>query len=259
MLEQGGGTLRVLGVHEVVGNPDSQADVGNRGAIERIEHDAGDARGALVLGAAESEARGEILVGGAADHEGNPGVGHLFGRCPQADHEVAVQRARDLDHALGEGGPSEVRLDPVHHDHVARALGIADHHEVVLGPAQLSFTVVVDPDLRPLLCEVEERIGVDVGHDGPVALLDHPVERRGRHTADVEQALQRDEHHGVPQRSDRVPVGLQDVVDRERHCRSLYERRWSTTTSMHRVRAVTSSGSMAGNIPTRNWFRPSLR
>src|SRR5262245_34629072 len=28
---------------------------------------------------------------------------------------------------------------------------------------------------------------------------------------------------------------------------------------MHRVRASTSSGSTAGNMPTRSWLRPSLR
>src|SRR6185312_598639 len=33
----------------------------------------------------------------------------------------------------------------------------------------------------------------------------------------------------------------------------------STTQSMHSVSALTSSGSTAGNIATRNWLRPSLR
>ena len=33
----------------------------------------------------------------------------------------------------------------------------------------------------------------------------------------------------------------------------------STTQSTHAVRAATSSGSTAGNIPTRSWLRPSLR
>ena len=31
------------------------------------------------------------------------------------------------------------------------------------------------------------------------------------------------------------------------------------TQSMHVVRAATSSGSTAGNIPMRSWLRPSLR
>src|SRR5258708_4618182 len=33
----------------------------------------------------------------------------------------------------------------------------------------------------------------------------------------------------------------------------------STTQSTHWVSALTSSGSTAGNIPTRSWLRPSLR
>ena len=33
----------------------------------------------------------------------------------------------------------------------------------------------------------------------------------------------------------------------------------STTQSMHAVSACTSAGSIAGNIPTRSWLRPSLR
>ena len=33
----------------------------------------------------------------------------------------------------------------------------------------------------------------------------------------------------------------------------------STTQSTHRVRAVTSSGSIAGNMATRSWLRPSFR
>ncbi len=32
-----------------------------------------------------------------------------------------------------------------------------------------------------------------------------------------------------------------------------------TAWSMHAVNALTSSGSMAGNMPTRSWLRPSLR
>ena len=34
---------------------------------------------------------------------------------------------------------------------------------------------------------------------------------------------------------------------------------WATTWSMQAVNALTSCGSTAGNIPIRNWFRPSLR
>ena len=35
--------------------------------------------------------------------------------------------------------------------------------------------------------------------------------------------------------------------------------RASSTWSMHRVSAAMSSGSIAGNMAIRNWFRPSLR
>ncbi len=34
---------------------------------------------------------------------------------------------------------------------------------------------------------------------------------------------------------------------------------FSTTQSMQAVSALTSAGSMAGNMPIRNWLRPSLR
>ena len=42
------------------------------------------------------------------------------------------------------------------------------------------------------------------------------------------------------------------------HCAAHQVRR-STTQSMHWVRASTSDGSIAGNIPMRSWLRPSLR
>ena len=59
-----------------------------------------------------------------------------------------------------------------------------------------------------------------------------------------------------------VPGDLEDVLpglgqrgpDGEPHAASA-----STTRSMHRVRAATSSGSMAGNSATRSWLRPSFR
>ena len=44
-----------------------------------------------------------------------------------------------------------------------------------------------------------------------------------------------------------------------RRFRTHHAPRLSTTQSMHAVSACTSGGSTAGNMPTRSWFRPSLR
>ena len=79
MLQQRRGALRVLGVHQVVRNAHTQADVRDVRAVERLQHHAGNAGGTLVSGHGQTETRGKVGVGGGTHHERNAGVRHLFG------------------------------------------------------------------------------------------------------------------------------------------------------------------------------------
>ena len=54
-------------------------------------------------------------------------------------------------------------------------------------------------------------------------------------------------------------AGLADLLGHEHARHAATSLTFSTTQSTQAVRACTSSGSTAGNIPTRSWLRPSLR
>src|SRR5205807_9845319 len=108
--------------------------------------------------------------------------------------------------------------------------------------------------VRPL-DQIAGHLGGRADHD-PLELADPlsepllvPVEPQ----LDVEVLAQ--ELHARP--ADVLP----DEHARARRAVACGAHRWirSTTQSMHVVSASTSAGSMAGNMPTRSWLRPSLR
>jgi hypothetical protein len=105
-----------------------------------------------------------------------------------------------------------VRLGTDEHDQVASAEPAHDV-EPVLGPTNDAHLALVHLDLRTLLGEVVERIGVDLGdRDGGVG-RGEPVERGARRAGDVEQARQGDQHHGRPQDTELLGVERQHVFD----------------------------------------------
>ena len=88
-------------------------------------------------------------------------VGHGAG----GDDDLALRLLDDLEHAVGEGRVAQVGLDAGEHDEVVRAAREAGEAELVERPADVADLVLVELDVRALLREVEERIGVDRGDD----------------------------------------------------------------------------------------------
>ena len=75
------------------------------------------------------------------------------------------------------------------------------------------------------------------------------------------QPLSADEQDGIGERREVRDVESQDssgIAMRHRY-RASASAWWSTRWSMQAVRACTSDVSIAGNMPMRNWLRPSLR
>ena len=129
----------------------------------------------------------------------------------------------------------------------------ANGAEDVLGPHDLALAVDV-LDRRSSDREVEEPIRVDLPDDDAVRLVSDQAEGRRRHPGGVEPPAEGDEQHRIGQR--------RRVVDGQRQSVShgLSESPWRPTRwSMQAVKATMSEVSIAGNMPTRIWLRPSLR
>jgi len=176
-------------------------------------------------------------------------------RCgAEGDHHLAAQFASDADDGVGEGGVAQVRLDAGEQHQVVGAAREAGDTELVLRPQDLAVVGLVELDLRSFLGEVVERVGVDRRDDRRDAVLGQRVDCIGGDLGDVEQATQREHHDRPVQRGQRLERGGEHLVAQAGPCASAL-----TTWSMHAVRQAMSSGSTAGNMPTRNWLRPSLR
>ena len=172
-------------------------------------------------------------------------------RCgAEGDHHLAAQFASDADDGVGEGGVAQVRLDAGEQHQVVGAAREAGDTELVLRPQDLAVVGLVELDLRSFLGEVVERVGVDRRDDRRDAVLGQRVDCIGGDLGDVEQATQCEHHDRPVQRG----VGRGRAQSRIGVVASAL-----TTWSMHAVRQAMSSGSTAGNMPTRNWLRPSLR
>ena len=146
---------------------------------------------------------------------------NLFGSGAETDDQVAPDAARDCDDALGERIPTEMWLDAIQHHKVTSAFRVSDGVELVFGPANASLVELVEEYVGTLLSEIEERVWVDIGDDGGVALFDHPVKSRSRDIGYVEQTVQCDEQHRVAKRGDFVPVRAENFVDRRCHAINL--------------------------------------
>ena len=105
---------------------------------------------------------------------------------------------------------------------------------------------VVERHRRPAGGKVEEAVRIDAAIEPAVVPAQVP------HGAVAPPAMS---NHPVNAHEDRTAQAGAVVVPSEL---VVHERR-STTWSMQRVRAATSSGSTAGNMPMRSWLRPSLR
>ncbi len=106
-----------------------------------------------------------------------------------------------------------------------------------------------------LLREVVERVGVDLADDHRLLVVDERLDRMARRARHVEPALEPDQHHRAIERADVARREVEHLGDVHGGQSASAPTTWST----ERVSASTSDGSMAGNIPTRSWLRPSLR
>jgi hypothetical protein len=97
-----------------------------------------------------------------------------------------------------------VRLDTGEHHEVVRSALEAQDAELVLRPRDRPLLGVVDLHLRPLLGEVEERVGIDRGDDRRRVLVDQLGAGVGGHAGSVEPAAQREHHDRVAQRREVV-------------------------------------------------------
>jgi hypothetical protein len=163
----------------------------------------------------------------AALHEGGVGLG-----------DVAREGEQQRERVLGRG--HHVGLRSVGHDDAAlRRRGDVDVVDAHPGA----------PDRAQARGVLEQR-GVDLrgrADEQAVERADALGELVGAQAGghvDLEALVAQERDAGVP-----------DLLRDE----DLRHARRSTTQSMHAVSACTSSGSIAGNMPTRSWLRPSLR
>ena len=107
----------------------------------------------------QTEATRQLGAGGAAGDRRRAAVRHRLGAGADRDDRLATEGVGDDGDRLDVGPPVHVRLDADEHHDVAVA-GVALEDELVRRPEDLA-DVVVDRDLRALLGEVVERVGVD--------------------------------------------------------------------------------------------------
>ena len=171
-------------------------------------------------------------------------------------HRLATESFDDGADAGRVGAPVEVRFGSDEHDEVAPAEAAHDV-EAVLGPADDAHLALVDLDLRALLREVVERIGIDLAD---VTAMSAGAKRS---SADVAApAMSNSPVRAITITGERsgaelLGVERQHLVDV--HAVRVRAVSASTTASMQAVSASTSAGSIAGNMPIRSWLRPSLR
>ncbi len=209
--QQCGRRTRVLCVGEVVGNADAQRHRRHARTVEAFLHDADDAGRPLVLRLLQAETTGEVGVRGAADYGWEPRVRYLVGKCTERDDCRTLETLCDFDQRIDEGRPVDVWLDAGQQHEIAVALGETCDVDVVLGPTNLPFVVVIEVDLGAFLREIEERIRVDAGDNGDDTVAHAPLQRRRRRTGHVEPAAQCDEKDRIAQRCEFIPTGGENV------------------------------------------------
>ena len=163
--------------------------------------------------------------------------------------DVAREREQERHRVLGRGhhvglgrvGNHDAAPGGRLHVHVVDAhAGAADHAQLARALDQLRVHVRgrADEDAVVLADALGELLLAPAGSELDVEVL---AQQRHARVAD----LLGDQH-------------LQTLAAL-RAARGAHSEILSTTQSMHAVRACTSPSSVAGNMPTRSWFRPSLR
>ena len=165
----------------------------------------------LVSRQRQPEGGEQAAIGRAADDQRRPGVGDGVGDRADGHDDLALRLGGDLEHALGERGVAQVRLDAGEHDEIVRCPGEAGEAELVDRPADVTHLVVVELDVGSFLGEVEERVGVDRGHDRCDPVGQQLVDRSRGDFGDVEPAAQCEHHDRPVQRGDIAEVGRQDL------------------------------------------------
>ena len=201
--------LGVLGVHQVVGHPDTQRHRGQPTLLEGGLQHTDDAGDSLVARSDEPEPCCEICVRRAAGDRRGARVRDCLGAGSDRDHGFAAERLRDEDDGVDVGLPVKVGFDADQTDDVT-FLRVALQDELVGGPHDLS-DVVVDRHVWSLLGEVVERVGIDRSHDDGTIVVDEGVDRLRGGTGHVEPPLQPDEQHRPIERSDVAGAELENL------------------------------------------------
>ena len=191
--------------------------------------------------------------------ERGAGVRHRLGGRADRDDRLAPEHVDDVADARRVGAPVEVGFDPDQHHEVARAPSPRTTSKLFSGQRIDAHLALVDLDLGPLLGEVVERVGVDLAD-------------RDRRVGSARSRRARPSPH--PATSNRPASAITITGERSGPRSSISSVRTSSTSRRHQcvswpaprprrrcsaVSASTSAGSIAGNIPTRSWLRPSLR
>ena len=138
---------------------------------------------------------------------------YLLGSSTEADHQCAAKALCDFHNGLSKDSPGNMWLHAVEHHHVARTLGVTNNGELVFWPTNLAVTISIGEYFGAFLCEVKERVGVDIGNNCEIAFLQHPIKCRCCNAADVEEATQCNQHHRVAQWLNVIPIGFEDFFD----------------------------------------------
>ena len=123
------------------------------------------------------------------------GTGRVCGTsassAPERDHHLDLEPLGDLEHAVGEGAPAQVRLDPGDQHQVALGGSATAARDRVRGPVDLARLALGHPDRRPGDLEVVELLRIDLGDRLGVERGGDRLERRGRGAGGVVPAGER--------------------------------------------------------------------
>ena len=127
--------------------------------------------------------------GGGADDRDGAGVRHGGGDRAEADPFGDVQTLDELDDRVRQLTPAVVGLRPAEQQQVAAFDRRVPDGQ--LGPGQLGQPAVADLQRRPPGAVVEQRVGIELGHDR--AAVTERLDRRRRGLAGVHPRIERDD------------------------------------------------------------------
>ena len=206
--QQRSGGLWIGRVRDVVRDRHAQRHHRHAGIVETGVQGPHESGGALVAGSSQPEPIGDGFVGCTADHAEGARVRCEADHRTERDDHLGSGGLCQLQERIGEGAPSQVRLDP------------PDQHEVVGaaiddrgvrggdGPLDDTTTVVGEAHDRPGLGEVEEHLWVDVGEGLGVVVTYQMVDSGGGCAGGIEEALERHDDEGSSQIDGALPTKL---------------------------------------------------